>query len=350
MNTIVPKISIIIPVYNVELYLRDCLDSVVNQTMQEIQIICINDGSTDDSLKILNDYASRDCRILIIDKPNAGVSSARNVGLKHTKGKYILFVDSDDTVDIKLCEKVYAKAEQSNADFVLFFYDTPNGHHNICDNIISLDDKITLEEKKTLLSFGTVCGKLWRMDFMRKNDLKFHEQVHNREDTLFYWEGLLLATKISILPEVLYHYYVRENSLSSFQEKQFQKILDDLTKYRLLLKKKNLYQLCKTRFLRFEIDLLFNFYPKIENELKLEFREKLKKFLDEDEKDYLRRERYIDYTVTYFYYCITRDWRIFLMFIRRRIRSFLGTSKRNIIKFVVNFIKKFKTANISKKY
>jgi glycosyltransferase involved in cell wall biosynthesis len=168
------KISIIIPVYNAAPYLRDCLNSVINQTMCEIQIICINDGSTDNSSSILEKYAGYDSRFLIINKTNGGVASARNVGLTHVTGKYVLFVDSDDTVDIKLCEKVYEKAEQSKADFVLFFHDTPNGHKAICDTTISTDDKFEWEEKKSLLNFATVWGKLWRSDFIQKYNLKFY--------------------------------------------------------------------------------------------------------------------------------------------------------------------------------
>jgi glycosyltransferase involved in cell wall biosynthesis len=346
----IPKISVIIPVYNVEQYLRECLDSVVNQTMREIQIICINDGSTDNSLAILEEYTNRDSRILIVSKINNGAASARNVGLAHATGKYILFVDSDDTVDTKLCEKVYTKAEQSNANLVLFFHDNPNGLQQcICYTSINPDDKIKWEDKKSLTNLGNVCGKLWQKDFIEKNNLKFYEQIFWLEDTLFYWQGLLLASKVSVLPEILYHYYLRPNSLTSFQDRQIQEFVEVFTKCKLFLKENNLYQRYKTSFLRFEIDWLFNFYPKVYSELKADFCEKIRDYFDEDEKDYLRHERYIDYSVTYFYYRITGDWRIFLMYLRRRIRSFLGTSKRNVIKFVVNLVKKHKT-NISKKH
>ena len=95
-----PKVSIIVPVYNVEEYLVKCLDSLVNQTLKEIEIICINDGSTDNSLEILNTYAQKDSRITIIDKKNEGVSAARNTGLNISKGEYIMFVDSDDYLEL----------------------------------------------------------------------------------------------------------------------------------------------------------------------------------------------------------------------------------------------------------
>lgn len=95
-----PKVSIIVPVYNVEKYLAKCLDSLVNQTLKDIEIICINDGSTDNSLEILNTYAQKDSRITIIDKKNEGVSAARNTGLNISKGEYIMFVDSDDYLEL----------------------------------------------------------------------------------------------------------------------------------------------------------------------------------------------------------------------------------------------------------
>lgn len=98
MEKITPKVSIIVPVYNVENYLRKCLDSLINQTLKNIEIICINDGSTDNSLSILEEYASKDERIIVINQENAGVSSARNRGLEIATGEYIAFVDADDSV------------------------------------------------------------------------------------------------------------------------------------------------------------------------------------------------------------------------------------------------------------
>jgi glycosyltransferase involved in cell wall biosynthesis len=337
-----PQISIIIPVYNAAPYLRDCLDSVINQTMSEIQIICINDGSTDNSSSILEEYANRDSRILFINKANGGVAFARNVGLTHATGKYVLFVDSDDTVDIKLCEKVYEKAEQSKADFVLFFHDTPNGHTMICDTTISTDDKFEWEEKKSLLNFATIWGKLWRNDFLKKYDLKCYEKLRYFDDSLFYWEGLLSATKISVVPEFLYHYYARENSIMTLRGKRFLEIFDLFTAYKSFLKDHGFYPLLQSFFLRFEIDLAFNFYREIESEYKTDFFEKLKNWISTDEIDYMRHERYIDYSVTYFFYRVTGDWGIFVMFVRRRVRAFLGETRRSIIRVIKRFFTNIK--------
>ena len=115
------KISVIIPVYNVEKYLSECLDSIVNQTLKEIEIICVNDGSTDNSLSILKEYAFKDNRIKIINKENEGQGYARKVGLDSATGKYILFCDSDDYyAELTAFEKLYNCAEDKETDLVTF--------------------------------------------------------------------------------------------------------------------------------------------------------------------------------------------------------------------------------------
>ena len=106
------KVSIIVPVYNVEKYLKRCLDSITNQTLKELEIICINDGSTDNSLKILKQYAHKDKRISIINKQNEGLSVARNTGMEAASGEYIGFVDSDDWIDLDFYKKLYTTAKK----------------------------------------------------------------------------------------------------------------------------------------------------------------------------------------------------------------------------------------------
>ena len=115
-----PKISVIIPVYNVEKYLRECLDSLLNQTFKDIEIICVNDGSTDGSLNILNEYASKDSRFIIINQNNQGLSAARNNGLNVAKGDYVAFLDSDDYIlNSDYFEKLYNACEKHNADIAV---------------------------------------------------------------------------------------------------------------------------------------------------------------------------------------------------------------------------------------
>ena len=118
-----PKISVIIPVYNVEKYLRECLDSVINQTLKDIEIICINDGSTDKSLEILQEYENKDNRFILISQFNQGQGNARNIGLNISRGEYVLFLDPDDYyTDNTAFEKLYSCAIENNAKMIHFNY------------------------------------------------------------------------------------------------------------------------------------------------------------------------------------------------------------------------------------
>ena len=123
-----PKVSVIIPVYNVEEYLRECLDSVVNQTLKDIEIICVNDGSTDNSLAILEEYAAKDERLRVFTQENQGQSVARNLAMEKARGEYIGFVDSDDWIDLDFYEKLYRAAVKAQADIA-------------CANIYKPDEK-----------------------------------------------------------------------------------------------------------------------------------------------------------------------------------------------------------------
>lgn len=117
-----PKVSIIVPVYNVERFLPQCLDSLVNQTLQDIEIICVNDESPDNSGTILDFYASNDRRVKIVNKKNGGLSSARNAGLIHVTGDFFMFIDSDDWLDVNCCCEMYGVALKNNADCVACSY------------------------------------------------------------------------------------------------------------------------------------------------------------------------------------------------------------------------------------
>lgn len=120
MNHGEPQVSVIIPVYNVAQYLRQCLDSVTGQTLSDIEIICVNDGSTDGSPAILEEYREKDGRIVVINRENGGVSAARNCGMEHARGKYVYFLDSDDYLDPEALGKTVRLAEDNEADGVHF--------------------------------------------------------------------------------------------------------------------------------------------------------------------------------------------------------------------------------------
>lgn len=115
-----PKISVVIPVYNVENYLRQCLDSVINQTLDDIEIICVNDGSTDSSPDILEEYSRKDSRIRIISQENMGLSGARNTGMKYIKGEYVYFLDSDDYIELDALNQMYNISKNNSLDMLMF--------------------------------------------------------------------------------------------------------------------------------------------------------------------------------------------------------------------------------------
>ena len=129
------KVSVIIPVYNTEKYLRECLESVISQTFTDIEIICVNDGSTDSSLAILEEYASNDKRIKVLKQKNKGAGSARNFGLKYATGEFLSFLDSDDFFENNFIEQMYSKAKETNADLVMC---AVNGYNTITNEIFSL--------------------------------------------------------------------------------------------------------------------------------------------------------------------------------------------------------------------
>lgn len=182
MNTH-PKVTVVIPVYNVAAYLPQCLDSVVTQTLNEIEIICVNDGSKDNSLDILKDYAARDNRIKIIDKVNAGVSAARNDGIAAAAGKYIAFLDGDDFLEADCLEKAYETAENGNFDAVIFKHNLVEGDKKL---VWDAPEFGGVEEDKLLYAFSAVIwNKLYRTAFLKENQIMFPLGIKIAEDTIF---------------------------------------------------------------------------------------------------------------------------------------------------------------------
>ncbi|MCR5164822.1 MAG: glycosyltransferase [Thermoguttaceae bacterium] len=201
-----PKISVIIPVYNVENYLRECLDSVVNQTFGDLEILCINDGSTDAGPAILEEYARKDARIRIINQENRGLAGARNTGLRHFTGEYLIFLDSDDYWELETCEKLLKKAESTGADMVQFRYDSFGESTFYKPEMVEVGDVSSPVDKIRMDHLvPNVWLYLFRGDFLRKNELQFHEELLF-EDVPFTRRSRFLANKIVCLPRVFYHY------------------------------------------------------------------------------------------------------------------------------------------------
>lgn len=213
------KVSVIVPIYNVEKYLKKCLDSIINQTLKEIEIILVNDGSTDGSSLILEEYKRKDNRIILINKINGGQGSARNEGIKIAKGEYIGFVDSDDWISLDMYEKLYEEAEE-NIDLVVCGRELFNseykkiGEIKIENRIISIED---IEEYiiDNLLYVQTVvcCNKLYKKRILKENNILFEDVERvGSEDALFNYCYILNSKKVKTIDRGIYKAYERAKS------------------------------------------------------------------------------------------------------------------------------------------
>lgn len=216
------KVSVIIPVYNVEKYLSTCLNSCLNQTLYDIELICVNDGSTDRSMEILEEYAKRDCRIRIINKLNGGLSSARNAGLKRACGETVMFLDSDDYLEERACERVWCEMLEAPTDVVIFgtnvFPQNPKPT-NWLNHVLRVRNHRYSEFSAPVL-FEEKCAKpfVWRQAFRKeildKHELLFDERVKFGEDMVFQLETFPHAKNFAFIEDRLYNYrWYREGSL-----------------------------------------------------------------------------------------------------------------------------------------
>lgn len=259
-----PIVSVIIPVYNVEKYLNQCLDSVLDQTLKDIEIICVNDSSTDGSLAILEEYAKRDERVTVVSQPNSGAGAARNKGLSLATGKYLSFLDSDDFFEPDMLELAYKEAEKVKADFVVFRSDqyytdqkkfvevswtlrekelppyAPFHHRQMTDNIFKV-------------FVGWAWDKLYNREFVLQNRLQFQEQ-RTSNDLLFVFSGVALAKRISIVKKVLAHQRRdAKDSLSKTRENSWHCFYDALTALRDRLKSEGLYEEMEKDFINYAL-------------------------------------------------------------------------------------------------
>lgn len=206
------KVSIVIPVYNVDKYLHKCLDCIANQSLKEIEVICVNDGSTDMSLSILENYAKKDKRFIVFNQQNQGAGQSRNNGLNYATGEYLLFMDADDWIDKRFCEELYNAAKAGKADIVettksYNFY--TNGHQELFNK----RKMIGFVANGNYFRRDVVWDKLFRADFVRKNNILFSNGLcHN--DAFFTLQSLYYSNKIvKVDTAIYYHNKGNENSI-----------------------------------------------------------------------------------------------------------------------------------------
>lgn len=213
-----PEISVIIPAYNVEGYIEACLKSIVKQTFKNIEIIVIDDGSTDNTLNIINAFAQLDSRFIVVKQTNKGVSVARNSGLKLAKGKFISFIDSDDYIDIDYLEKLHSSINEFDADIAVASilkhkknYNKFNKKYNktICESDLQKKYKLCADNRTR---FFYVWNKLYKTELLKNNNILFIEgRVF--EDVMFSVQAIYHAKKIVSVPKIKYHYIERPLSI-----------------------------------------------------------------------------------------------------------------------------------------
>lgn len=274
------KVSIIVPVYNVSNYLPSCLDTLINQTYRNIEIILIDDNSTDNSLEICNKYKEKDPRIIVIHKENGGAASARNYGLNIYTGEYVSFVDSDDYIELNYIEKLVSMLEKYNADIsVCSFFDVKNTNVKAFDyhcDVIEYDDEGFL---KRFLDDWT-CGLLWNKIFKSGvvKNIRMKEG-HKIDDEFFTYKLIMNSKKVVLFNNPLYYYRQRMDSVMNLEKNQVL-LLDDRLEYleeRYKTIKKNYENLSNIYF----VDYL---YTVIRNKKKFNINQnkKIKKFLNKN--------------------------------------------------------------------
>lgn len=221
------KVSVVVPVYNVEDYLEKCLDSLIHQTLQDIEILCVDDGSTDHSNELLYIYKNRDSRIQVLEKTNGGLSDARNYGMKFATSPYIVFVDSDDFLEPQALEKASAKLDETGADLVIFDvyqYFMKTKTKEVIANRYSDEKTYTLKENPEMITriLNAAWNKMYRLSLFQENNITY-PVGYLYEDLGTTYKLLLKAKSIAFVNEPLYDYLADRpgNITQSFNKKAY---------------------------------------------------------------------------------------------------------------------------------
>ena len=259
-----PKISAIIPVYNKECYLKECMDSVLYQTFPDIEVICVDDGSTDSSLAILKSYAEKDTRVLVFSQEHQGAGPARNYGLSKASGEYVIFLDSDDYFETGLLGKLYEAIEETGADVVVCRSDRFNHKtkkYIACPWTIKtslLPENMPFSSKSVQRDFFMVFvwwpwDKLYRKSFVDRIGIQY-QNLRTTNDLFFVAGSVLKAERISCIHDVLVHHRVGlESSLSVTREKSWDCFYKALLQLRDYMKKENLYERFEQDFINYSL-------------------------------------------------------------------------------------------------
>lgn len=305
-------VSVVVPVYNVEKYLEECLSSLLNQTVKDIEIICVDDGSTDQSLSILDDFKNKDSRVQVISQKNGGAGAARNNGIQYAKGKYIYFFDSDDIAAPNLLEKAVNRAEEANADIVAF-----NGYTFVNDDVKTkklkrgFNNNIVKDASsvfsyrdypQSILSIVNVVpwNKLIRTDFIKENDIRF-EEISSTNDITFSAVCAARAQRIALVDSALMFYRLgHTGTVSSTKQKNLNNVVTAVESVVNQLEKLDYYDRIIPSVMRFMIDnycfSFMNYTKDFSTDISKEFYEYISKrfnspLFDGMKREYLSTER-----------------------------------------------------------
>ncbi len=285
-----PDISIIVPIYNAEKYLDKCLDSLVNQTKKELEFILVNDGSTDNSEKIIKKCTDK--RIKYFKNKNQGIGKTRNFGIEKATGEYLMFLDSDDYLSTDACEKLYKKATKEKLDMVVFdFYRVEK--KELAPVIIPDFVNSSLKENNNLLldiNLGP-CNKLYKREVITNNNIKFQENL-KYEDTTFVVETIYNSKKIGKLNEFLHYYVIHNQSETTVRDERvfdIIKIVDIVRKY---LKGKNLDEVVDKLTVRILTNYTIQQRNQIDKKVGMKFINEAFAYLKKEVPDYKNNKYY----------------------------------------------------------
>lgn len=288
-----PKVSTILPVYNVESYLRQCLDSIIMQTLEDIEIICVNDGSTDNSLEILQEYKNKDSRIKIINQENRGQGVARNIALENITGDYIGFVDPDDYISPNMYKTLYETAIKHNCDIVEESFYIKNEIRNY---LKKRKNKLNLPKNKTFnykvkknYVFSpnlAIWNKLYKTSFIKENDIKFFE-TKKGEDIIFTIKSRVLASKIVYIDNADYYYRIKKDNVPKSYKNtspidELNRQIKFLDKIKNALIEDKIYELIKDDFENYSIQKLKEKYKILQIKDQKIFEQALKNVISEN--------------------------------------------------------------------
>lgn len=283
MNNTDIKVSVIMPIYNAYDYLRPAIDSVLDQTLRQIELICIDDGSTDNSFELIKEYQKKDERIRIVTETNAGPALARNNGIKRARGEYLAFLDADDFFEPTLLEKLYQTAKERDLDIAITDYDIfnsrkasfesaqPAEYENIYEEN-EVTSKTISPDKIFLSTNGAAWNKLFRRSFVTEKQITFLQDVKIYEDVYFVVSALSLAERVGKVFEVLLHHRVySDQARAKTFRKHYSQVLSVYLAMKEFLRQNGMYSPLSTSFLNLTASRCYRIYNVLSSDAKESF-------------------------------------------------------------------------------